>query len=34
MSVSLWAWAYEEERIYLEYFHDGDKIFLKYPYAM
>jgi len=24
----------EQEWIYLEYFDDGDKIFLEYPYAM
>jgi hypothetical protein len=31
MNVNLWAWACEYERIYLEYFDDKDKIFLKYP---
>jgi len=34
MSVNLWTWAYEHERIYLVYFDYKDKIFLKYPYAM
>jgi hypothetical protein len=32
VSLSLWAWACEQEQIYLEYFDDGDKILLKYPY--
>jgi hypothetical protein len=29
-NVSLWTWTYEQEQIYLEYFNDGDKIFLEY----
>jgi hypothetical protein len=33
VSVNLWAKVYEQEWIYLEYFDDGDKIFLEYPYA-
>jgi hypothetical protein len=33
VSVNLWTWACEHEQIYLEYFNDGDRIFLKYPYA-
>jgi hypothetical protein len=28
-----WAWTYEQEWIYLEYFDDKDKIFFEYPYA-
>jgi len=34
VSVNLWVKAYEQEWIYLEYFDDGDKIFLKNSYAM
>jgi hypothetical protein len=34
VSMRLWAWAYEHEQIYLEYFNDGDKIFLQYFHAM
>ncbi len=26
-----WTWAYEHEQIYLEYYDDEEKIFLKYP---
>jgi len=31
--MNLQAWAYEQEQIYLEYFDDGDIIFLEYPCA-
>ncbi len=31
MNVRLWTWACEHEWIYLEYFDDGDQIFLKIP---
>jgi hypothetical protein len=34
MNMSLCVWTYEQEWIFLEYFDDGDKIFLKYSYAM
>jgi hypothetical protein len=34
VNVNIWTWSCEQEWIYLEYFDDGDRIFLKYLYAM
>jgi hypothetical protein len=33
VGMNLLAWTSEHEQIYLEYFNDGDKIFLEYPNA-
>jgi hypothetical protein len=34
MNTWMWMWTCDQEWIYLEYFDDMDRIFLKYLYAM